>query len=68
MQFAKKESFEAITREQIEELEYELAEYPDLAESILDGLRIQSLADMPKSQYGVSIRRIREIKQLRNGK
>ena len=64
----KKESFEAITREQIEELEYELAEYPDLAESILDGLRIQSLADMPKSQYGLSIRRIREIKQLRNGK
>lgn len=65
---AKRESFEAITKEQIEELEYELSEYPDIGESVLDGLRILSLADMPKSQYMNSLRRIREIKQLRNGK
>lgn len=65
---ARRESFEPITKEQLEELEYELSEYPDIGESVLDGLRILSLADMPKSQYMSSIRRIREIKQLRNGK
>jgi len=65
---AKRESFESITKEQREELEYELSEYPDIAESVLDGLRILSLADMPKSQFMKSIQRIREIKQLRNGK
>ena len=55
-----------ITKEQIEELEYELAEYPDLGEMVMNGLKIQSLADMPKSKYMTSITRIREIKQLRN--
>ena len=64
----KKESFESITKEQLEELEYELAEHPDIGESVLDGLRILSLADMPKSQFMKSLQRIREIKQLRNGK
>jgi hypothetical protein len=64
----KRESFESITKEQLEELEYELAEYPDIGESVLDGLRIISLADMPKSQYMKSMTRIREIKQARNGK
>lgn len=64
----KRESFDSITKEQLEELEYELAEYPDIGESVLDGLRIMSLADMPKSQYMKSMIRIREIKQARNGK
>lgn len=57
---------ETITPEQREELEYELAEYPDIAEMVLDGLRIQSLTDMPKSKFQVSAQRIREIKRLRN--
>ena len=61
------ESSEVITKEQLEELEYELSEYSDVAQMLLDGLKIQSIADMPKSKYGVSIRRVREIKQLRNG-
>lgn len=56
-----------ITKEQLEELEYELAEYPDIAEDILDKLRLQSLADLPKNKFMVSIGRIREIKHLRNG-
>lgn len=64
----KRESFDTITKEQLEELEYELSEYPDIGESVLDSLRILSLADMPKSQYMKSMQRIREIKQLRNGK
>jgi hypothetical protein len=63
----KEQSSEVVTKEQLEELEYELQEYPDLAEMILDKLQLQSLADMPKSKYQVSINRIREIKTLRNG-
>lgn len=63
----KEQSPETITKEQLEELEYELAEYPDIAELVLEGLKIQSLADMPKSKFQVSANRIREIKNLRNG-
>lgn len=58
---------ETITKEQLEELEYELGEYPDIAEQILDGMKLQSLADLPKSKFLVSINRVREIKKLRNG-
>lgn len=65
----REESYESITKEQLEEINYELQGYPDIAEQVLDGLKIQSLADIPKSKYSVSIRRIREIKQAReNGK
>ena len=65
---AKENKAEVITKEQMDELEYELAEYPDVCEMVLDGLRIQSLADMPKQKFLQSITRIREIKSLRNGK
>jgi len=64
----REESAEVVTKEQLEELEYELAEYPDICEMILEGLKIQSLADMPKTKYSASIRRVREIKQVRSGK
>ena len=63
---AKDQSHETITKEQIEELEYELAAVPDLAEHVLDKLQIQSLADMPKSKYMVSLQRIRELKTKRS--
>lgn len=58
---------DTITKEQLQELEYELAEYPDIGEEVLKGLKLRSLADMPKSRYMVSLQRIREIKRLRNG-
>ena len=61
-------SMETITKEQLEELEYELSEYPDIAEQVLSGLKIMNLADMPKSKYKISLTRIREIKLTRNGK
>lgn len=61
-------SYESITKEQLEELDYELAQYPDIAEQVLEGLKIQSLSDMPKSKFMIATRRIREIKALRNGK
>jgi len=60
-------SRDTITKEQLEELEYELAEYEDLAKMILDQWRLQSLADMPKSKYIKAITKIREIKLLRSG-
>lgn len=62
-----KEMPDVITKEQLEELNYELAEYPDICELVLDGLKIQNLADMPKTKYMASVNRIREIKNLRNG-
>lgn len=63
----KKESHDTITKEQLQEMEYELAEYPDLAEEIMEKMQIQSLADLPKTKYHVSMTRIRQIKGLRNG-
>lgn len=63
----KDENFDTITKEQMEELNYELTEYPDIAEQVLEGLKIQSLADMPKTKYSVSMKRIRDIKNMRNG-
>lgn len=64
----KENTAEVITKEQLEALDYELAEYPDICEMVLDTLKIQSLADMPKAKFLAAITRIREIKNLRNGK
>jgi hypothetical protein len=63
----KEESHQTISKDQIEEMEYELSEYPDIAEMVLEGLKIQSIADIPKSKYRASITRIRDIKNARNG-
>lgn len=63
----KDQSYETITKEQLEELEYELAEMPDYAEEILDGFKLQSLADLPKTKYHVTVNRVRQIKGIRNG-
>lgn len=62
----KEQSYESISKEQLDELEYELGQYPDIAEQILDGMKIQSLADLPKTKFLPAIKRIREIKNLRN--
>jgi hypothetical protein len=63
----KEQSYETITKEQLEEAQYELQGYSDIAEMVLDGLKIQSVADMPKSKFQTAMNRIREIKNLRNG-
>jgi len=66
---AKETTGEVITKEQLEELNYELSDYPDICEMVLDGLKLQNLADMPKSKFMASTTRIREIKMIRvNGK
>jgi len=64
----KEQSYETITKEQLEELRYELKSHTDLTEEILDKMKIQSLSDIPKSKFMLAIRRIREIVQLRDGK
>jgi len=51
-----------VTPEQVEELQYELKDHPGLAEEILHRLGLKRLADLPKSKYLVSLKRIREIK------
>ena len=63
----KDQSTETISPREREEIEYELAEFPDLAEKVLDTLGLQSIADMPASKYKASIERIRAIKNSRNG-
>jgi len=62
----REQSYQTITKEQLEELEYELAQYPDIGEEVIDKLKLQSLADLPRSKFQISITRIREIKELRN--
>lgn len=61
----KEQSHSTITKEQLEELEYELADWKDIAEMVMDKLQLTSLADMPKSKYMSSLQKIREIKALR---
>lgn len=63
----KEQSYDTINKEQLKELDYELAEYPDICEQVLEGLRIQSLSDMPADKYHAAINRIRSIKNMRNG-
>lgn len=63
----KDNKMEVITKEQLEEIAYELEDYTDIAEQILDGLRIQNLADMPKGKFKSAIDRIRAIKNIRRG-
>ena len=62
----KNESFDRVSKDQLDELEYELVNYPDIAEEVLTKMQIQSLADLPKSKFRSSIERIRAIKALRN--
>lgn len=63
---SKNESYETVSKDQLDELEYELKDYADIAEEVLNKMQIQSLADMPKSKFRASIERIRAIKTLRN--
>jgi len=64
----KEQSYETITKEQLDEIEYELGEYLDIAEEIMDGYKIQSLADLPANKFRTAITRIREIIAVRDGK
>jgi hypothetical protein len=62
----KDESAEFIGRDQLEELERVLQGYEDIASEVMDVLRIDSLANMPKSRYYSSLDRIHKIKKARD--
>jgi len=49
---AKNESFEPITKHQADELQYMLSNYPDIAEQILETLKVEAIADIPRSKFG----------------
>ncbi len=59
-----RESYESITKEQREEVEYELERHPNpesVVESIYKAYRINSLANIPKSKFLPVITKIREV-------
>lgn len=53
-----------VTKEQVEQLVFELNGYHDITRQVLEGLKIQSLAEVPKAKFQASIVRIRELKKL----
>ena len=53
---------EKITRDQLEDLNYELHDYPVMTESLKRGLEIKTLADMPKAKFSEQIQHIRSKK------
>lgn len=55
-----------ITKDQYEELERELEEYPEMAENIINAYKLRDLASMPKAKYDVAIKRVRALKNIRN--
>lgn len=65
---AKEESFETITQDQENELRYVIGENEDIFEDILEKLKINTLADMPKSKYFDVKRQAQNIVNTRNGK
>jgi hypothetical protein len=58
----KHQSMAVIAKHELEALEEELKGFPDLAENLLERLMIQSLADLPSSQYRATLTRVRKIK------
>lgn len=64
----KKQDSEVITKEQREEIEYEMGDYIELAEEIMNRCHVRSLADIPKSQFRNAIAFVRKNKQAREGK
>lgn len=53
---------EKITRDQLDDLYFELQDYPVMTQSLLKGLEIKELSDMPKAKYQAEMQRIRRNK------
>lgn len=64
----KRQSSNVVAKHQLEELEKQLRDFPELAENLLERMSIQSLADLPASQYDSTIIRIRKIKEEINNR
>ena len=59
------QSYATVTKEQLEELKYEIGEYDDIAKQILSGMNIKTLANLPKDKFIKTIKRVRELIQER---
>lgn len=55
-----------ISKDELKDVQYELRDYPDIAEHLLDRLKIQTFADMPKDQYRKVMDYIHDTIRLRN--
>lgn len=53
---------EKITREQLDELYYELQDYPVMTDSLKKAMEIKHLSDMPKAKYTAQMQHIRKQK------
>lgn len=59
------EPLEFITKEQCEQLEYELQDHPEIKQNALNALNINDFSKMPKARFLSSLKRIREIIAVR---
>jgi len=55
---------EKISKEQLEQLEYELEKHPSIKQRILTSVNIDNLSEMPKSSFLRGMARIRELINL----
>jgi hypothetical protein len=62
------ESFDTVTKEQLEEIEYEYKDRPDIAKEVLEKLGITTFADLPKTKYKGVCEHIRKIRGLTESK
>jgi len=56
-----------ISKDQLDELNYILADHMDIAEQLMEALKLQSLSDMPKEKYMMAVQRSHEIINAREG-
>lgn len=59
---------QCITKEQIEQLDDELEDHPDIKDTMLEKMGLKSLAQMPKHNFMGALKRIREIKNIKTGR
>ena len=59
------QSVEFITKEQLEQIEDLLMGHPDVCKSVLNGLAIERLAQMPKHKFIGAFKRVQEIIQTK---
>jgi len=65
---AKQESFHPVSQHQSNELQYMLGNYPDIAEQILETLKVQTIADIPVSKFNAVREQAQKIINAREGK
>lgn len=57
-----------ITKEQLEQLDDELADAPEIKDTILEKMNIKSLHQMPRHSFIGALKRVREIKAIKTGR